>query len=67
MATVDQRTFRARIRRFANLHRGGFGTSEKGDGYRMLVTPTLSSRYQKAAQRNLTVLTETYIACVEPT
>lgn len=32
----------------------------------MLVTPTLSSCYQKAAQGNLMILAETYIAYVDP-
>ena len=67
VATVDGRTFSAPIDDLPTYTTDGFGNPVTGDGYRVLVVPTLTSYYEKATQRYLMILAETYNAYVDPT
>jgi hypothetical protein len=67
VATVDGRTFSAPIDDSPTYTTGGFGAPVAGDGYRVLVVPTLTASYGPATQRYLTILAETYNAYVDPT
>jgi hypothetical protein len=67
VATVDGRTFSAPIDDSPTYTTGGFGAPVAGDGYRVLVVPTLTASYGTATQRYLTILAETYNAYVDPT
>jgi hypothetical protein len=67
IATVDGRTFSAPIDDSPTYTTGGFGAPVAGDGYRVLVVPTLTASYGPATQRYLTILAETYNTYVDPT
>jgi hypothetical protein len=67
VATVDGRTFSAPIEDLPTYTADSFGNPATGDGYRVLVVPTLTAYYGPATQRYLTILAETYNAYVDPT
>jgi hypothetical protein len=67
VATVDGRTFSAPIEDLPTYTADSFGNPATGDGYRVLVVPTLTASYGPATQRYLTILAETYNAYVDPT
>jgi hypothetical protein len=67
VATVDGRTFSVPIDDAPTYTADSFGNPVKGDGYRLLVTPTLTAAYGPATQRYLTLQAETYNAYVDPT
>ena len=67
VATVDGRTFSAPIDDSPTYTADSFGNPVTGDGYRVLVVPTLTASSGSATQRYLTILAETYNAYVDPT
>jgi hypothetical protein len=67
VATVDGRTFSAPIEDLPTYTADSFGNPATGDGYRVLVVPTLTVYFGPATQRYLTILAETYNAYIDPT
>ena len=67
VATVDGRTFSAPIDDSPTYTADSFGNPVTGDGYRVLVAPTLTASYGPATQRYLTIRAEAYNTYVDPT
>ena len=67
VATVDGRTLGAPIDDLPAYTTDSFGNPMTGDGYRVLVTPTLTASNGPATQRYLDIRAEAYNAYVDPT
>ena len=66
VATVDGRTLSAPIDDSPAYTTGSFGTPATGDGYRVIVGPTLTDSYVLATKRSITMLAEAYNNYVDP-
>lgn len=67
VATVDGRTFSAPTDDLPTYIAGSFGTPEKGDGYRLIISPAQTAYYELATKRSIEMKAEAQNNYVHPT